>query len=87
MVLQCILGIKLCILQGTRLGTSSKKGDAQNQRVQCIQERVSLGRGMEVTWLPPADSTLSPNSMAVMQMRSSSTRKITSVPRIPSISS
>lgn len=44
-------------------------------------------KGEEFTWRPPAASTLSPNSMTVIQMRSSRTRKITKVPKIPSISS
>lgn len=41
----------------------------------------------ELTCVPPAARTLSPNSMAVMQINSSSTRKITNVPKIPSINS
>lgn len=40
-----------------------------------------------LTRVSPAASTVRPNSMAVIQMSSSSTRKITNVPRIPSIKS
>lgn len=52
-----------------------------------VMRRRRLLQAPPPTWPPPAARALSPNSMAVMQMSSSRTRKITRVPKMPSISS